>query len=262
MGKFKHISGDDSRGKGGMERGARVGNPLRGRLHPGLRPQRDFENREGSFLKVAIEKKGHPAYSTSEIINVGWAPPTFLWIKFMPDYRRARDESTFFFTVVTYERQAFLCLSESRSALREVVAEVRKSYPFTVQAWVLLPDHLHCIWELPQGDNDYSLRWALIKKGFTKRMKDQLSAASPNKSRMRHREAAVWQRRFWEHQIMNEGDFSIHCDYIHYNPVKHGLARSPKDWEYSTFHSFVRAGMYPENWGGAVSGFPDNMGGE
>lgn len=180
----------------------------------------------------------------------------------MPNHRRARDGSTYFFTVVTYQRQPFLCSNDSRTALKEVMAEVRKSYPFKVKVWVLLPDHLHCIWELPEDDNDYSLRWGLVKKEFTKRMKGRLNIVRPNESRLRHRESAIWQRRFWEHRIRDERDFKAHCDYIHYNPVKHGLVGAPKDWEYSTFHSYVRAGIYPEHWGGEVSAFPENMGGE
>lgn len=167
----------------------------------------------------------------------------------MPNYIRAREGSTYFFTVVTYRRQPILCLDESREALGEVLREVRELYPFEVKAWVLLPDHLHCIWELTEGDSDYSVRWALIKKGFTSRMKGRLETPEPNRSRIRHREATVWQRRFWEHKVRDEKDFGVHCDYIHYNPVKHSLVDAPKDWEYSTFHRYVTAGIYPEDWG-------------
>lgn len=116
---------------------------------------------------------------------------------------------------------------------------------------MLLPDHLHCVWELPEGQLDYSVRWALIKKGFTKRIKGHIETPLPNLSRIKHRESAVWQRRFWEHQIRDEADFRRHCDYIHYNPVKHGLADSPKAWKYSTFYRYVKEGLYPEDWGGA-----------
>lgn len=169
----------------------------------------------------------------------------------MSDYRRAKGGSAYFFTVVTYGRQPILCLDDSIKALREAIREAKEERPFEVKAWVLLPDHLHCVWELPEGQLDYSVRWALIKKGFTKRIKGQIETPLPNLSRIKHREAAVWQRRFWEHQIRDEADLRRHCDYIHYNPVKHGLADSPKDWKYSTFHRDVKEGLYPEDWGGA-----------
>jgi len=168
----------------------------------------------------------------------------------MSNYRRAKSGSTYFFTVVTYKRLPILCEDESRTTLEEAIRDVMKERPFEVKAWVLLPDHLHCIWELPEGDQDYSVRWALIKKGFTRRVKLRLKTPEPNRSRIRRREATVWQRRFWEHQIRDEADYGAHCDYIHYNPVRHGLADSPKDWQYSTFHRYVKAGLYPEDWGG------------
>jgi len=168
----------------------------------------------------------------------------------MSNYRRSKEGNTYFFTVVSYQRLPILCLDESTIALREAIRDVRGKRPFEAKAWVLLPDHLHCIWELPGWDTDYSVRWALIKKGFTKRIKGHLETPMPNPSRLRRREGTVWQRRFWEHQIRNQTDFNIHCDYIHYNPVKHGVAVSPKDWKYSTFHRYVRAGFYPEDWGG------------
>lgn len=135
--------------------------------------------------------------------------------------------------------------------------EVRASHPFEIEAWVLLPDHIHCIWQLPEGDRDYSMRWGLIKKEFTKRTKGLVGTAHPTISRERHREGTVWQRRFWEHQIRDEKDFSVHFDYIHYNPVKHGLARSPKDWLYSTFHRYVKAGVYAMEWGMSEIDFPE-----
>ncbi|MEK6759262.1 MAG: transposase [Deltaproteobacteria bacterium] len=169
----------------------------------------------------------------------------------MSDYIRARGASTYFFTVVTYKRQPILCHDDSIKALREAISEARARRPFEIKAWVLLPDHLHCIWELPEGDSDYSVRWGLIKKGFTKRIKGRIQTQLPSPSRIKHREAAVWQRRFWEYRIRDEADLRNHYDYIHYNPVKHGFAGSPKDWMHSTFHRCVEAGLYPEDWGGS-----------
>jgi len=137
--------------------------------------------------------------------------------------------------------------------------------PFEIDAWVLMPDHLHCIWTLPAGDSDYSKRWGLIKAAYTKRVGKALTdkAQAENASRLKHREQLVWQRRFWEHRIRDEKDFEAHCDYIHYNPVKHGQVRAPKDWAYSTFRRYVEQGIYSEDWGSAEKiEFMDGIGAE
>lgn len=143
----------------------------------------------------------------------------------MPNYRRAKMKGgTYFFTVVTYRRQKILSLPESRRALRDVISEVKKKHSFKIEAWVLLPDHIHCIWTLPRDDFDFSKRWGLIKAKFSKRVKDLFyREAWLNDSKRKHREATIWQRRFWEHQIRDDNDFELHVDYIHYNPVKHWL---------------------------------------
>ena len=182
----------------------------------------------------------------------------------MPNYRRAREGNTYFFTVVTYKRQPILCLDESMAALRNVINETRETMPFRIDAWVLMPDHLHCIWTLPEGDTDYSKRWGLIKAGFTKKVgKNLVGSAHPTSSRLKKREGLVWQRRFWEHKIRDERDYEVHCHYIHYNPVKHGFVSMPKDWEYSTFHRFVKDGVYAEDWGSMEPvELPEDIGGE
>lgn len=187
----------------------------------------------------------------------------------MPNYRRARDGNTYFFTIVTYQRQPILCLDECKGVLRDVIKGVQLSHPFKIEAWVLLPDHIHCMWRLPEGDKDYSMRWGIIKKEFTKKVQNLagkaiplVGRAHPTLSRQKHREGTIWQRRFWEHQIRDEKDFAVHCNYIHYNPVKHGLVRSPKDWEYSTFHRFVKQGVYPVEWGMSEIGFSKEIGRE
>jgi putative transposase len=137
--------------------------------------------------------------------------------------------------------------------LRAAIEEARAVHPFAVDAWVLLPDHLHCVWTLPEGDRNFSIRWGLIKAGFSKRAKALFHREEwLNESRERHRESAIWQRRFWEHEIRDEGDFRRHLDYIHYNPVKHGLVGKAADWPYSTFHRLVGEGSYPEGWGADV----------
>ncbi|HEX7026453.1 MAG TPA: transposase [Gammaproteobacteria bacterium] len=136
--------------------------------------------------------------------------------------------------------------------LRQVIKEVRQIHPFAIDAWVLLPDHMHCVWTLPQGDNDYSKRMGMIKARFTSLMK--LMWREPEcvttESRVRHREGVIWQRRFWEHEIRDERDFERHVDYVHYNPVKHGLVKQVCEWPYSTFHRYVEKGVYPEDWAG------------
>jgi len=168
----------------------------------------------------------------------------------MPNYRRVKTSgTTYFFTLVTYQRQPILCLDESRASLKEVASEIARRYPFILDAWVLLPDHLHCIWTLPEGDSDYSMRWALIKKDFTKSISQISINCMPNQSRKRHREGTVWQRRFWEHQIRDDVDYNNHMDYIHFNPVKHRLVESPRDWPYSSFPRLVSQGLYEEDWG-------------
>ena len=180
----------------------------------------------------------------------------------MPNYIRAREGNMYFFTVVTWRRQPILCHEACRTMLREAISEVRQNYPFDIAAWVLLPDHMHCIWNLPKGDTDYSRRWGMIKAGFTRRMKrmmekgqtmkDMLPIAMKTKSQKQRNEGTLWQRRFWEHTIRDERDFNNHCDYIHFNPVKHGLVSAPSEWPWSTFHRFVEKGIYPRDWGGNI----------
>lgn len=169
----------------------------------------------------------------------------------MSNYRRARIAGgTYFFTLVTNERRQILTLPQGRKALRDVIEETRELLPFTVEAWVLLPEHLHCVWSLPEGDGDFSKRWGMIKAGFSKRMKGSLERRQLTVSREKHRETSLWQRRFWEHAIRDDTDYRRHVDYIHYNPVKHGLVGYVKDWPYSTFHRYVAKGIYPKDWAG------------
>lgn len=159
---------------------------------------------------------------------------------------------TYFFTLVTYRRQNWLCTEVARAGLREAITKTRVAYPFTMDAFVLLPNHLHCIWTLPKYDSDYATRWRLIKTYFTKNYADKLELNSCiNASRQKRQEKNLWQRRFWEHVIRDEEDFTRHCDYIHYNPVKHGLCDAPQQWQYSSFHRFVSKGFYAESWGHA-----------
>ncbi len=172
----------------------------------------------------------------------------------MANYRRARASGgTFFFTVVTYRRRPVFDRPESRLALREVTQNVRQRHPFSIDAWVLLPEHLHCIWTLPKDSSDFSLRWGLIKSGFSKRTKALFHVKEwMNHSKLNHRESTLWQRRFWEHLIRSDEEYKAYMDYIHYNPVKHGYVKRALDWPYSTFHRYVKSGIYPEHWGGTI----------
>jgi putative transposase len=169
----------------------------------------------------------------------------------MSRYRRSSlAGGTYFFTVVTYRRQTILCDEMMRDALRSAIESVRVSRPFTIDAWVLLPDHLHCIWTLPEGDADFSTRWMMIKRKVSIACAAQYERPEwLTASKQKHRESTIWQRRFWEHQIRDDEDYAKHLDYLHYNPVKHGLVDHTKDWRYSSFHRYVKNGLYNENWG-------------
>lgn len=165
-------------------------------------------------------------------------------------YRRANTPGgTYFFTVVTYRRRPILCDPAHVRLLREAFATVKQRRPFAIDAFVLLPDHLHCIWTLPADDSDYSTRWMLVKSYFTRRCTPSVKMArSP--ALLHKREQTVWQHRYWEHQIRDDRDFERHCDYIHFNPVKHRHVGRVVDWPYSSFHRFVRDGIYPSDWAG------------
>ncbi len=178
-------------------------------------------------------------------------------------YRRAKTPgSTYFFTVVTYQRQRIFQDADAVAVLRAAFGDVKASLPFEIDAIALLPDHLHCILTLPEGDADFSTRWRLIKGKFSRRCPMRYQRGQ-SESRRRKGEKAVWQRRFWEHQIRDETDFARHVDYIHYNPVRHGLVDAPKDWPYSSFHRAVRQGIYPIDWGSNEAiVFPDSVGHE
>ncbi|WP_022949761.1 REP-associated tyrosine transposase [Methylohalobius crimeensis] len=157
-------------------------------------------------------------------------------------YRRADVAGgTYFFTVNLAERKRTL-LVDHVDVLRNVLREVKSRHPFHIDAMVILPDHLHVVWTLPEGDCDHPTRWMLIKTGFSRRIP---AGEQRNQSRMTKGERGIWQRRYWEHLIRNERDYGRHEDYIHYNPVKHGYVKRVMDWPYSTFHREVERGIYP-----------------
>jgi putative transposase len=171
----------------------------------------------------------------------------------MPDYRRWMIlGETFYFTVVTHDRRPIFDRDKNVRLLGEVMRLVRATTPFQTIAVVVLPDHLHCVWSLPCGDSDFSTRWKRIKREFTIRLPlgcgahpDQVVSAS----RRSRGEKGVWQRRFWEHVVRDDDELDQLCDYIHYNPVKHGYASSPAVWPWSSFARFVASGHYPIEWG-------------
>jgi putative transposase len=173
----------------------------------------------------------------------------------MPHYLRAWvPRGTFFFTVVTFDRRKIFNHPQGRRILEKAVNKVCEELPFFLDAWVLMPDHLHTIWTLPKGDTNYGKRVGLIKAHFSKAAKTWFHDDSLlNPSRRSRRETTIWQRRFWEHLIRDEEDLAKHFDYIHYNPVKHGQVLRVRDWPYSSFHRLVKEGIYPIHWGEDVT---------
>jgi REP-associated tyrosine transposase len=168
----------------------------------------------------------------------------------MTDYRRNfLGGGTFFFTVNLAERRRRL-LTEQIDKLRIAFRETRQRHPFKIDALVVLPDHLHSVWTLPEGDADFATRWRLIKSAFSRRL---ATGERISPSRAARGERGIWQRRYWEHTIRDANDFVRHVDYIHINPVKHRLVARVKDWPYSSFHRMVRLGVYAEDWAGDVS---------
>lgn len=164
----------------------------------------------------------------------------------MTNYRRARvPGGTYFFTVNLADRRSRL-LVDRIDDLRAALRYVRSRHAFVIDAMVVLPDHLHAVWTLPPGDADYSLRWRLLKSGFSHRIP---VGERRGRSQMLKGERGVWQRRYWEHVVRDEDDLQRHVDYVHFNPVRHGHAARVADWPYSPFHREVAAGRLPRDWG-------------
>jgi putative transposase len=168
----------------------------------------------------------------------------------MTNYRRSNIAgASYFFTVNLDDRTSSL-LVERIALLRSVFAYAQTRHPFTIDAIVILPDHLHAIWTLPEGDSDFSLRWRLIKTTFSRSLPhdEHRSVSREDKG-----ERGIWQRRYWEHLIRDDLDFARHVDYIHINPVKHGWAKQVSAWPHSSFHRYVRAGILPIGWAGSAA---------
>ena len=161
-------------------------------------------------------------------------------------YRRVKiTGGTYFFTLNLAERKKTL-LIDHIDILRHIVNKVKQRHPFKRDAMVILPDHLHAMITLPNGDNDYATRWMLIKQGFSRQIP---KTEKINKSRKTRSERGIWQRRYWEHLIRDEYDYEKHVDYIHYNPVKHGYVKQAVEWKYSTIHRYINEGILHPCWG-------------
>ena len=172
----------------------------------------------------------------------------------MPEYRRAYiPGGTYFITMVTYDRVPIFANPVARGYLRDAWDDVANRFPFTTDAICLLPDHIHTVITLPENDSDYSVRIREIKRLFTKSHLSRFgNGKARNLSHQKKNEASIWQRRFWEHYIQDEKDLHAHLDYVHFNPVKHGLVKRVSDWKWSSFHRYVKMGFYEEDWGEGV----------
>lgn len=169
----------------------------------------------------------------------------------MRHYIRQREPGGwYFFTVVTHKRLPILTSAENIERLRRAIRIVKQAHPFTIDGIVIMPDHLHTIWKLPEGDDNYPMRWAQIKRQFTMLL---ATGEEVNRSRTSKRERGIWQRRYWEHMIRDDEDWRRHMDYLHYNPVKHGYVARAEDWPYSSLASCQRKGWYEVGWGSSVS---------
>jgi len=177
-------------------------------------------------------------------------------------YRRTfTPGGAYFFTLVTYQRRRLFVDEKTVEVLREAFRQVLAKRPFTIDAIVLLPDHLHCIWTLPSDDADYPTRWRLIKTWFCKHCDVSLQAPTTH-VRAKKGQQTIWQHRYWEHLIRDEMDYRHHVDYIHYNPVKHGYVQRPMDWVYSSFRRYVEEDILSEDWGEGDVVLPEGIGNE
>lgn len=164
----------------------------------------------------------------------------------MSNYIRSQVAGgTYFFTLTLAQRNTNL-ITANIELLRLAYQRANTLHPFTTIAICILPDHIHAIWKMPQDDGDYALRWRMIKSQFSRNFSANQQRSN---SKIKHREKGIWQRRYWEHQIRDDIDLQRHVDYVHFNPVKHGLVNQVKDWPHSTFHRYVKEGVYAENWG-------------
>jgi putative transposase len=168
----------------------------------------------------------------------------------MPEYRRPNlPGAMFFLTIVTHDQTPFFDNDLNVNRLRSALRTVKHEMPLDIMAAVILPDHMHFIWQLPDDDDRLSARVGKMKILFTQAVRGTGNLPEDvSLSRLKHRESDVWQRRFIDHKIRDDEDFSNHLNYVHYNPVKHGLVSCPHLWPYSSFRQWVRKGVYTEDW--------------
>jgi len=208
---------------------------------------------------------GGKAMTTTNASNprsVGWVERSEThhrarYIHPMTSYRRNFvPGGSFFFTVNLLDRRSRF-LTAHIGALRAAFRETKMRHPFSIEAIVVLPDHLHAMWTLPKGDSDFATRWRLIKSRFSRALPvgEQISESRASKG-----ERGIWQRRYWEHTLRDENDFARHADYIHFNPVKHGHVTRVADWPHSSFHRMVKLGVYPADWAGDAQDGEDEFG--
>jgi putative transposase len=165
----------------------------------------------------------------------------------MANYRRNTVKGGRYFFTVNLTDRASCLLTENITLLRQSIAYVMHKHPFHIDAMVVLPDHMHAIWTLPENDADYALRWRLIKTHFSRHI---AKTEKISQSRISKGERGIWQRRYWEHTIKDDRDFANHVDYIHINPVKHGYVSRATEWPHSSIHKYIKAGKLPTNWAG------------
>jgi len=166
-------------------------------------------------------------------------------------YRRIFNSGkSYFFTIVTSKRQPLFKNEEAVQLFSDALRHVMTTHPFTQDAFVIMPDHIHCVWSLPEGDTDYSTRWVLIKEWFKQQAK------------LRGMNTECWESHYWEHCLEDDRDYQSHLEYIHYNPVKHGLSKSALAWPHSSFRQYVALGLYQHNWGSGKLVLPDTIGSE
>jgi putative transposase len=198
--------------------------------------------------------------------KVGWASPTSFHlthqsVSIVPQYRRARiPGSIIFITCVTYQRQPLFQDPRNIQRLRDALAQTKMERPFNILAAVILPNHLHFLWKLPENDCNYSARVGRMKVLFTRAFNTQATISNIlSISRQKHREQGVWQRRFWERSLCDQKEINHYLNYIHYNPVKHGLVSCPHAWPYSSFSRYVDQGIYSANWACQCRGYLEEI---
>lgn len=167
----------------------------------------------------------------------------------MSNYKRIYlPNHSYFFTVVTANRKPIFAEDENVQLMKAAFRYVQLRKPFKMEAICILPDHLHCIWTM-EDDCNYPMRWQMIKTHFSRRYRHQHPEL---------RQFKIWQPRYWEHVIRDEDDWQRHLDYLHYNPVKHGLVEAVTNWHYSSFNKYVTKGYYDVSWGDSE---PDTIAG-